>query len=176
MSRRELERVEVMGRVGSGDLGLQDAATMLGLSYRQTKRVWRRYRERGRSPDNSRVVALHSLCDFYRRADNQLTFSCSIVGSPGIFCRQAKSIRHSTRVRSDSPTAACQSISRQADEAARHKVQIEQRAEDVPGSILLSSRQNAQYLGGSSCPEQSVCDALYGRGPLSPQSDKGPPI
>ena len=47
MSRRELERVEVMGRVGSGDLGLQDAATMLGLSYRQTKRVWRRYRERG---------------------------------------------------------------------------------------------------------------------------------
>jgi len=47
MSRRELERVEVMGRVGSGDLLLQDAAAMLGLSYRQTKRVWRRYRERG---------------------------------------------------------------------------------------------------------------------------------
>jgi len=46
MSRRELERVEVMGRVGSGDLLLQDAAAMLGLSYRQTKRVWRRYRER----------------------------------------------------------------------------------------------------------------------------------
>jgi transposase len=36
-----------MGRVGSGDLGLKDAAAMLGLSYRQTKRVWRRYRERG---------------------------------------------------------------------------------------------------------------------------------
>jgi transposase len=47
MSRRELERVEVMGRVGSGDLLLQDAAAMLGLSYRQTKRVWRRYREGG---------------------------------------------------------------------------------------------------------------------------------
>jgi transposase len=47
MSRRELEGVEVMGRVGSGDLGLQDAAAVLGLSYRQTKRVWRRYRERG---------------------------------------------------------------------------------------------------------------------------------
>ena len=47
MSGRELERVEVMGRVGSGDLGLKDAAAMLGLSYRQTKRVWRRYRERG---------------------------------------------------------------------------------------------------------------------------------
>jgi transposase-like protein len=47
MSRRELERVEVMGRVAGGDLGLQDAAAVLGLSYRQTKRVWRRYRERG---------------------------------------------------------------------------------------------------------------------------------
>jgi transposase len=47
MSCRELERVEVMGRVGSGDLALADAAAMLGLSYRQTKRVWRRYRERG---------------------------------------------------------------------------------------------------------------------------------
>jgi transposase len=47
MSRGELERVEVMGRVGSGDLGLQHAAEILGLSYRQAKRVWRRYRERG---------------------------------------------------------------------------------------------------------------------------------
>jgi transposase len=47
MSGRELERVEVMGRVGSGALLLQDAAAMLGLSYRQTKRVWRRYREGG---------------------------------------------------------------------------------------------------------------------------------
>jgi transposase len=47
MSRRELERVEVMGRVGGGELGLKDAAVVLGLSYRQTKRVWRRYRERG---------------------------------------------------------------------------------------------------------------------------------
>jgi len=44
MSSRELERVEVMGRVGSGDLKLRDAAVMLELSYRQTKRLWRRYR------------------------------------------------------------------------------------------------------------------------------------
>ena len=47
MSRRELERVEVMGRVKEGDLSLGDGAAMLGLSYRQTKRVWRRYREHG---------------------------------------------------------------------------------------------------------------------------------
>ena len=44
MSSGELERVEVMGRVGSGDLKLSDAAVMLELSYRQTKRLWRRYR------------------------------------------------------------------------------------------------------------------------------------
>ena len=47
MSSRELERVEVMGRVASGALKLVNAAEMLELSYRQTKRVWRRYREKG---------------------------------------------------------------------------------------------------------------------------------
>jgi transposase len=47
MSSRELERVEVMGRVGSGDLRLSDAAVMLELSYRQAKRLWRRYRQVG---------------------------------------------------------------------------------------------------------------------------------
>ena len=47
MSRRELERVEVMGRVKGEELQLKDAAAVLGLSYRQSKRVWRRYREGG---------------------------------------------------------------------------------------------------------------------------------
>jgi hypothetical protein len=47
MSSGELERVEVMGRVGSGDLKLSDAAVMLKLSYRQAKRLWRRYRQVG---------------------------------------------------------------------------------------------------------------------------------
>ena len=48
MSRRELERVEVLGRVASSDLRRRDAAAMLALSYRQPKRWWQRYRERGR--------------------------------------------------------------------------------------------------------------------------------
>jgi hypothetical protein len=48
MSSRELERVEVMGRVASGNLKLTDAAVMLELSYRQTKRLWRCYRQVGR--------------------------------------------------------------------------------------------------------------------------------
>src|SRR5260370_30690525 len=47
MSRRELERVEVMGRVASENLKLSDAAAVLDLSYRQAKRVWQRYREAG---------------------------------------------------------------------------------------------------------------------------------
>lgn len=47
MSTRELERVERMGRVGSGELKLKDAAAMLQLSYRQVKRLWRRYRAAG---------------------------------------------------------------------------------------------------------------------------------
>jgi len=47
MSRRELERVEVMGRVAKEELKLMDAASMLQLSYRQVKRLWRRYRKKG---------------------------------------------------------------------------------------------------------------------------------
>ena len=48
MSSLELERVEVMGRVANGALKLVHAAEMLELSYRQTKRLWRRYRKKGR--------------------------------------------------------------------------------------------------------------------------------
>src|SRR5512142_756414 len=47
MSSLELERVEVMGRVASGALKLVHAAEMLELSYRQTKRLWRRYGKKG---------------------------------------------------------------------------------------------------------------------------------
>lgn len=47
MSSHELERVEVMGRVSSGELKLKDAAVMLQMSYRQAKRLWRQYREVG---------------------------------------------------------------------------------------------------------------------------------
>ena len=48
MSSGELERVEVMGRVANGDVKLTHAAVMLELSYRQAKRLWRRYRQEGR--------------------------------------------------------------------------------------------------------------------------------
>lgn len=48
LSSRELDRVEVMGRVRSGDLKLIDAAKLLAVSYRQVKRLWRRYQRAGR--------------------------------------------------------------------------------------------------------------------------------
>src|SRR2546429_2745391 len=47
LSSKELSRVEVMGRVKAGSLRLQEAAEVLGLSYRQAKRGWARYRGGG---------------------------------------------------------------------------------------------------------------------------------
>jgi hypothetical protein len=47
MSRRELERVEVMGRVAKERLKLVNAAEILRLSYRQVKRLWKVYQHAG---------------------------------------------------------------------------------------------------------------------------------
>jgi len=47
MSQRELGRVEVLGRVRSQQLRVVDAATLLRVSSRQAKRLWKRYREQG---------------------------------------------------------------------------------------------------------------------------------
>ncbi len=47
MSSSELRRVEVLARVKSKQLTLKDAAALLGVSYRQAKRLWKRYRGGG---------------------------------------------------------------------------------------------------------------------------------
>src|SRR6266478_10061643 len=47
MSQRELGRVEVLARVRSQQLRVVDAARLMRLSYRQAKRLWKRYREQG---------------------------------------------------------------------------------------------------------------------------------
>lgn len=47
MSARELSRVEVLSRVKAGTLSVQSAATVLGVSARQAKRLMRRYRAEG---------------------------------------------------------------------------------------------------------------------------------
>lgn len=44
MSVRELGRVEVLARVKAGSLALTEAATVMGVSYRQAKRLWRSFR------------------------------------------------------------------------------------------------------------------------------------
>lgn len=47
LSSKDLNRVEVLGRVKAGHASLVEAAELLGLSYRQTKRVWGRFRAGG---------------------------------------------------------------------------------------------------------------------------------
>jgi transposase len=47
LSKRETDRGEAFGRVKAGDLSLREASDLLGLSYRQGKRLWKRYGERG---------------------------------------------------------------------------------------------------------------------------------
>jgi transposase len=47
MSGKELRRAGVLARVKSGELKLGNAAVMMGLSYRQSKRLAKRYREEG---------------------------------------------------------------------------------------------------------------------------------
>ena len=47
MSGRELGRVEILSRVKAGTLSLGSAATLMGVSYRQAKRLARRYQAEG---------------------------------------------------------------------------------------------------------------------------------
>ena len=47
MSGKERRRVGIMASLKAKELSLVEASAVLGLSYRQTKRVWRRYRAEG---------------------------------------------------------------------------------------------------------------------------------
>jgi transposase len=47
MSVRELARVEVLGRVKAGSLALVPASVLMGVSYRQAKRLWRAFKRGG---------------------------------------------------------------------------------------------------------------------------------
>lgn len=49
MSEKELDRAGVLARVQSEQLRVRDAAVLMRVSYRQAKRLWKRYRERGPS-------------------------------------------------------------------------------------------------------------------------------
>src|ERR1035437_1956813 len=60
MSSKELRRAGVLARVEKEALNLVNAAAILGLSYRQTKRVWRRYQEEGAEGLRHRSVGRES--------------------------------------------------------------------------------------------------------------------
>ena len=47
MSRKERKRLAVLAQVKSGELKLVTAGEVMGVTYRQAKRVWRRYRAEG---------------------------------------------------------------------------------------------------------------------------------
>ena len=47
MSRKEFSRGSVLARVAAGTITLTDAVPLLGVSYRQAKRLWQRYRRTG---------------------------------------------------------------------------------------------------------------------------------
>jgi hypothetical protein len=47
MSGKERRRLGVMARVDAGEINLRDASVILGISYRQVKRIRSRYREKG---------------------------------------------------------------------------------------------------------------------------------
>src|SRR5215470_6314151 len=47
MSQEELRRVEVLARVRSNQRRVVDASRLMRVSYRQAKRLWKRYREEG---------------------------------------------------------------------------------------------------------------------------------
>src|ERR1700680_981381 len=47
MSTKELKRAGVLARVAAKGLTLRSAATLLAVSYRQAKRLYRRYRKKG---------------------------------------------------------------------------------------------------------------------------------
>lgn len=47
MSQEELRRIEVLARVRSNQLRVVDASRLMRVSYRQAKRLWKRFREEG---------------------------------------------------------------------------------------------------------------------------------
>ena len=47
MSTRELQRAGVLARVKAGELRITDAGELMRVSYRQAKRLWKRYRDGG---------------------------------------------------------------------------------------------------------------------------------
>jgi transposase len=72
MSKRELARAGVLARVKSEDLRLVDAAALMRLSYRQTKRVWKRFREEGAAGLKHRSAGRQSKRAYWEKFHRQV--------------------------------------------------------------------------------------------------------
>ena len=68
MSRKERTRLEVFSRVKAGQISKVKAAALLGLSYRQTLRAYRRYAKRGAA---GLVHGLRGKASNHRRDSSQ---------------------------------------------------------------------------------------------------------
>lgn len=77
MSKKERQRLVELESVGRGEQSLSAAARRLGLSYRQAKRIWRRWREegdaglvhrsRGRPSNRTKAQSMRRRClELYR--------------------------------------------------------------------------------------------------------------
>jgi hypothetical protein len=56
MSQKERRRIGIMTSVKASELNLVEAAEVLGLGYRQTKRIWKRYAAEGDASAPARFV------------------------------------------------------------------------------------------------------------------------
>jgi len=70
MSQKERHRLELLARVRDQQLSLVEVAALLPLSYRQCKRVWKRYQQHG---DAGLVHRLRGRPSTHRKPDTQRT-------------------------------------------------------------------------------------------------------
>ena len=92
MSDRELKRLGVLTRVEKAALNLVNAAEILGLSYRQTKRIWRRYQEEGGAGLQQRSVGRESG----RQKPKKFRLRGTATGTQEILRRSGRTIRADT--------------------------------------------------------------------------------
>jgi hypothetical protein len=92
MSRKERIRLEALGRVKRGELTVVEAAELMGLSVRQARRAWKRYRQQG---DRGLVHGLRGRLSNYRLSQE---------------LRDRIVKRHQERYADFGPTLACEKL------------------------------------------------------------------
>lgn len=101
MSYSETERLRLMQQIEVEVVTLKEAAPLLGISYRQARRVWRRYRERGQRG------LVHGLRGRVSNRRLAVEFADQIVA------------RYQERYPGFGPTLACEKLSQEGLEVSR---------------------------------------------------------